>query len=164
MIDKTQLKMDTGIKVIEEIAPVFKDCIFVLVLSQLIVDVIEADTLRIRFSLYPADSISSHFLISDRLLDGQFFLPAFLFLLFFFSFLSTLLYPVSATVFLFFFFRNRFSSFRFSCIRRLSDLFRICLIIVFSFIFSDGWTKKLHPDHMHQNIFQMHPVFFVHGK
>ena len=39
-----------------------------------------------------------------------------------------------------------------------------CLIIVFSFIFSDGWTKKLHPDHMHQNIFQIHPVFFVHGK
>ena len=95
MIDKAQLKMDTGIKVIEEIAPVFKDRIFVLVLSQLVVDVIKADTLRIRFSLYPADSILSHFLISDRLLDGQFFLPAFLFLLFFFLFLFSVYFFVS---------------------------------------------------------------------
>ena len=94
MIDKAQLKMDTGIKVIEEIAPVFKDRIFVLVLSQLVVDVIKADTLRIRFSLYPADSILSHFLISDRLLDGQFFLPAFFFLLFFFLFLFSVYFFV----------------------------------------------------------------------
>lgn len=50
MIDKAQLKMDTGIKVIEEITPVFKDCIFIFILSQLVVDVIKADTLRISFS------------------------------------------------------------------------------------------------------------------
>ena len=87
--------MDTGIKVIEEITPVFKDCIFIFVLSQLVVDVIEADALRIRFSLYPADSISSHFLISDRLLDGQFFLPAFFLLLFFFLFLFSVYFFVS---------------------------------------------------------------------
>ena len=86
--------MDTGIKVIEEITPVFKDCIFIFVLSQLVVDVIEADALRIRFSLYPADSISSHFLISDRLLDGQFFLPAFFFLLFLFLFLFSVYFFV----------------------------------------------------------------------
>lgn len=55
----------------------------------------KADTLRISFSLYPADSISSHFLISDRLLDGQFFLPAFLFLLFFFLFLFSVYFFVS---------------------------------------------------------------------
>ena len=87
--------MDTGIKVIEEIAPVFKDCIFIFVLSQLVVDVIKADTLRISFSLYPADSISSHFLISDRLLDGQFFLPAFFLLLFLFLFLFSVYFFVS---------------------------------------------------------------------
>ena len=87
--------MDTGIKVIEEITPVFKDCILIVVLSQLVVDVLEADALRIRFSLYSADSISSHFLISDRLLDGQFFLPAFLFLLFFFLFLFSVYFFVS---------------------------------------------------------------------
>lgn len=96
MIDKAQLKMNTGIKVIEEIAPVFKDCIFIFVLSQLVVDVIKADTLRISFSLYPADSISSHFLISDRLLDGQFFLPAFFFLLFLFLFLFSVYFFVSS--------------------------------------------------------------------
>ena len=61
---------------------------------KLVVDVIKADTLRIRFSLYPADSILSHFLISDRLLDGQFFLPAFLFLLFFFLFLFSVYFFV----------------------------------------------------------------------
>ena len=87
--------MNTGIKVIEEIAPVFKDRIFIFVLSQLVVDVIKADTLRIRFSLYPADSISSHFLISDRLLDGQFFLPAFFLLLFLFLFLFSVYFFVS---------------------------------------------------------------------
>ena len=87
--------MDTGIKVIEEITPVFKDCIFIFVLSQLVVDVIEADALRIRFSLYPADSISSHFLISDRLLDRQFFLPAFFLLLFLFLFLFSVYFFVS---------------------------------------------------------------------
>ena len=95
MIDKAQLKMDTGIKVIEEITPVFKDCIFIFVLSQLVVDVIEADALRIHFSLYPADSISSHFLISDRLLNRQFFLPAFFLLLFLFLFLFSVYFFVS---------------------------------------------------------------------
>lgn len=41
--------MNTGIKVIEKITPVFKDRIFIFVLSQLVVDVIEADALRISF-------------------------------------------------------------------------------------------------------------------
>ena len=94
MIDKAQLKMNTGIKVIEKITPVFKDRIFIFVLSQLVVDVIEADALRISFSLYPADSISSHFLISDRLLNRQFFLPAFFFLLFLFLFLFSVYFFV----------------------------------------------------------------------
>lgn len=41
--------MDAAVKVIEEVTPVFKDCIFIFILSQLVVDVIKADTLRISF-------------------------------------------------------------------------------------------------------------------
>ena len=58
MIDKAQLKMDTGIKVIEEIAPVFKDRIFVLVLSQLVVDVIKAEEKRRQKKLSVQQSIA----------------------------------------------------------------------------------------------------------
>ena len=43
MIDERQLKTDAGIEVVEEVAPAFKDGVFVLILRQLVVDVVESD-------------------------------------------------------------------------------------------------------------------------
>ena len=44
MVDERQLKTDTGIEVVEEVAPAFKDGVFILVLRQLVVDVVESDS------------------------------------------------------------------------------------------------------------------------
>ena len=43
MVDERQLKADTGIEVVEEVAPAFKDGVFVLILGQLVVNVVESD-------------------------------------------------------------------------------------------------------------------------
>ena len=43
VVDERQLKADTGIEVVEEVAPAFKDGVLILVLCQLVVNVVESD-------------------------------------------------------------------------------------------------------------------------
>ena len=44
MVDERQLKADAGIEIVEKVTPAFKDGVFVLVLRQLVVDVVESDS------------------------------------------------------------------------------------------------------------------------
>ena len=79
MIDEGKLKTDTGIEVVEEVAPAFKDGVFVLVLRQLVVNVVESDGFGIQMFLHPADTVAPHFQIRNGTLHGQ---PLFLLALF----------------------------------------------------------------------------------
>lgn len=49
VVDERKLKADAGIEIVEEVAPAFKDGVFVLVLRQLVVDVVESDGFGIYF-------------------------------------------------------------------------------------------------------------------
>ena len=82
MVDERQLKANTGIEVVEEIAPAFKDGVFVLILRQLVVDVVESDGFGIQMFLHPADTVAPHFQIRNGTLHGQ---PLFLLVLFGFT-------------------------------------------------------------------------------
>ena len=82
MVDERQLKTDTGIEVVEEVAPAFKDGVFVLVLRQLVVDVVESDSFGIQMFLHPADTVAPHFQIWNGTLHGE---PLFLLVLFGFT-------------------------------------------------------------------------------
>ena len=86
MVDERQLKADAGIEIVEEIAPAFKDGVFILVLGQLIVNVVESDGFGIQMFLHPADTVAPHFQIWNGTLHSQ---P--LFLLALFGFLKELL-------------------------------------------------------------------------
>ena len=66
--------MNCAVKIIQKVTPVFKDCIFIFVLSQLIVDVVKTDCLGIISILNTADSILSHFPVWNRLLCSNLFL------------------------------------------------------------------------------------------
>ena len=79
MVDERQLKAYTGIEIIKEIAPAFKDGVLVLVLRQLIVNVVESDGFGIQMFLHPADAVAPHFQIRNGMLHGQ---PLFLLVLF----------------------------------------------------------------------------------
>ena len=61
MVDKRQLEMDTAVKIIEKITPIFKNGILIFVLRQLIIDVVKADGFGIIFILHPADPVPCHF-------------------------------------------------------------------------------------------------------
>ena len=82
MVNERQLKADAGIEVVEEIAPAFKDGVFILVLRQLVVNVVESDGFGIQMFLYPADTVAPHFQIRNGTLHGQ---PLFLLVLFGFT-------------------------------------------------------------------------------
>ena len=69
LVDEGQLKLDAAVKVIEKVAPVFKDGAFIVILGQLVVDVIKADGLGVDMVGYPADTILAHFLIGNGILD-----------------------------------------------------------------------------------------------
>ena len=79
MVDERQLKADTGIEVVEEITPAFKDGVLVLVLRQLVVNVVESDGFGVQMFLHPADTVAPHFQIRNGTLHGQ---PLFLLVLF----------------------------------------------------------------------------------
>ena len=79
MVDERKLKADTGIEIIEEIAPAFKDGVFILVLRQLVVNVVESDSFGVQMFLHPADTVAPHFQIRNGTLHGQ---PLFLLALF----------------------------------------------------------------------------------
>ena len=71
MVDERQLKADTGIEVVEEVAPAFKDGVLILVLCQLVVNVVESDGFGIQMFLHPADTVAPHFQIWNRTLHSQ---------------------------------------------------------------------------------------------
>ena len=71
LVDKGQLEMDAAVKVIEKIAPVFKDGALIVILGQLIVDVVKADGLGIDMVGHSADTVLAHFLIGNGILDGN---------------------------------------------------------------------------------------------
>lgn len=71
VLHERKLNADAGIKVIEEIAPAFKNRVLILILCQLIVDVIKTDSLGVQMFLHPADSIASHLQVRDRSLHRQ---------------------------------------------------------------------------------------------
>ena len=78
MVNEGQLELDGAVKVIEEVTPVLKDCVLVLILCQLIVNIIKADTFGIRLILYPPDAILSHLTVCSGFLHRQpFFLLLF---------------------------------------------------------------------------------------
>ena len=79
MVDERQLKTDAGIEVVEEVAPAFKDGVFILVLRQLVVNVVESNSFGIQMFLHPADTVAPHFQIRNGSLHGQ---PLFLLVLF----------------------------------------------------------------------------------
>ena len=79
MVDERQLKADTGIEVVEEVAPAFKYGVLILVLCQLVVNVVESDGFGIQMFLHPADTVASHFQIWNGTLHGE---PLFLLVLF----------------------------------------------------------------------------------
>ena len=82
MVDERQLKADTGIEVVEEVAPAFKDGVLILVLCQLVVNVVESDSFGVQMFLHPADTVAPHFQIWNGTLHGQ---PLFLFVPFGFT-------------------------------------------------------------------------------
>ena len=57
--------MDTGIKVVQEIAPAFKDRGLILILRQLIVDILKLNSLGVVLLRYPADAVRPHPLIRN---------------------------------------------------------------------------------------------------
>ena len=79
MVDERKLKADTGIEIIKEIAPAFKNGVLVLVLRQLIVNVVESDGFGVQMFLHPADTVAPHFQIWNGTLHSQ---PLFLLALF----------------------------------------------------------------------------------
>ena len=79
VVDERQLKADTGIEVVEEVAPAFKDGVLILVLCQLVVNVVESDGFGIQMFLHPADTVAPHFQIWNGTLHSQ---PLFLLALF----------------------------------------------------------------------------------
>ena len=82
VVDERQLKADTGIEVVEEVAPAFKDGVLILVLCQLVVNVVESDGFGIQMFLHPADTVAPHFQIRNGTLHGE---PLFLFVPFGFT-------------------------------------------------------------------------------
>ena len=82
VVDERKLKADAGIEIVEEVAPAFKDGVFILVLCQLVVDVVESDGFGIQMFLHPADTVAPHFQIRNGMLHGQ---PLFLLVLFGFT-------------------------------------------------------------------------------
>ncbi len=57
--------MDTGIEIVQEIAPTFKDRGLILVLRQLIVDILKLNSLGVVLLRYPADAVRPHPLIRN---------------------------------------------------------------------------------------------------
>ena len=98
MVHERQLKMYGTVKIIKEIAPVFKNGIFILILCQLVINIIEPNGLGIIFILHPADPVLRHLPVGNGLLCGNLFLPCF----FLFCSIPAFVYcGISCTIFLY---------------------------------------------------------------
>ena len=70
LIDKGKLHRYGSVKVVEEIAPVFKNGGFVVAARKLIVNVLKCDTFGILLIRYPADTVRVHLQVGNGLLRG----------------------------------------------------------------------------------------------
>ena len=70
LIEERKLDTNRTVKIVQKIAPVFKDQIFVLVLCQLVVDVVELHLLGEIPLRNNADAVPAHLLVRDGLLGG----------------------------------------------------------------------------------------------
>ena len=71
-VQKGQLETDGAVKIVEEIAPAFKDGGLVLVLAELVVDVLELDGFRVAAIRHLADAVRPHPFIGNAVLGGLF--------------------------------------------------------------------------------------------
>ena len=72
-IEEGELEVDGAVKVVEKVAPAFKDSRLVLVLVQLIIDIEELNGLGVILRRHAADAVRPHPLVGDALLGGCFF-------------------------------------------------------------------------------------------
>ena len=70
LIDERELHRHGSVKVIEEIAPVFKNGGLVVCLCKLIVNVVVLHAFTVFLCRYPADTVRVHLQIGDSLLRG----------------------------------------------------------------------------------------------
>ena len=70
-IQKRELKVNGAVKIVEEIGPALKDCCFVLVLTELVVNILKLDSFGIEFVGHTADAVRPHPFIGDAVLGGQ---------------------------------------------------------------------------------------------
>ena len=75
LIDERQLEVDGTVKIVEKIAPAFKDAGFVFILCQLVIDIIETDSFRKPAVLAVADTVTVHCFVRDTALRGRFDIP-----------------------------------------------------------------------------------------
>ena len=68
LVDERELDKNRAVKVVQEVAPVLEDGRLVLVLGELIVDVVETDSLCIKTAVDLADAVAAHLHIGDGLL------------------------------------------------------------------------------------------------
>ena len=57
LVDKGELDKNRAVKVVQKVAPVLKDSRFVLVLGELVVDVVETDSLCVEAAVDLADAV-----------------------------------------------------------------------------------------------------------
>ena len=70
LVEEGELDVDGAIEVVEEVTVVLKDPVFVLILGQLIVDVVETDLLGVVAVRHHTDPVSAHLSVGDGLLGG----------------------------------------------------------------------------------------------
>ena len=70
LIEERKLDANRTVKIVQKITPVFKDQIFVLILRQLVVDVVELHLLGEIPLRNNADAVPAHLLVRDGLLGG----------------------------------------------------------------------------------------------
>ena len=68
-VQERELQMNTGIEIVQKIAPAFKDRGLIIVLGQLIIDVLELNGLGVILGRHPADPVRPHPLIRDSSLS-----------------------------------------------------------------------------------------------
>ena len=69
-VHKGQLNVNRTVKIVEEVTPRPEDCVLVLILVELIIDILIPDGFGITVVRYPADAVRPHPLVRNRILRG----------------------------------------------------------------------------------------------
>lgn len=70
LVEERKLDVDGTVKIIEEVAPILKNQVFVLVLRQLIIDIEKLYLFCEKMFTYHTDTIPAHLPVGDGLLGG----------------------------------------------------------------------------------------------